>query len=223
MSAISTSTLRFLKDLKANNNKEWFLENKQRYEDARVEFTAFVDDLIRLIAKFDPAIAHHQAKDCVFRIYRDVRFSKDKSPYKAHLGAHITSAESRSEIHTRAGYYLHIEPGATILAGGAYLPEGPWLKAIRQEIDYNAAGFQKLIGSKSFREYFREVQGEKLKTTPKGYDAGHPQIEWLRHKSFLAVHDCADKQVTSADFLQHCGKVYKALKPFDDFLNEAKG
>ena len=111
MSTITKKTFQFLKELKQNNNREWFLENKSRYEEAKKEFETFIDALIAEISKFDRSISHHTAKDCVFRIYRDVRFSKDKSPYKTHLGAHITSAAKKSEIHSRAGYYIHIGPG----------------------------------------------------------------------------------------------------------------
>ena len=219
MEKISKSTFQFLKDLKANNDRDWFKSNKKRYEEAKQEFEVFIDALIREIAKFDPSISHFTAKECVFRIYRDVRFSKDKSPYKTHFGAHITSAPQKSEIHTRAGYYIHIEPDATILAGGAYLPEGTWLKAIRQEIDYNADSLKKILNSKDFKETFGELQGEKLKTSPRDYPKDHPEIELLKQKSFLAVHNCKDKEVLDKEFLMHCGKVFKTLYPFDQFLN----
>lgn len=219
MTAISVATFEFLRDLKSNNNREWFTENKKRYEAAKEEFELFVDALIAKIATFDPSISHHKAKNCVFRIYRDVRFSKDKSPYKTHFGAHITAAPTKSEIHTRAGYYLHLEPGASMLAGGAYLPEAGWLKKIRQEIDYNGAEFRSILNGKDFRKFFGEIEGEKLKTTPKGYEAGHPEIELLKHKSFLAAHRPGDSEVLAAGFLEHCGKVFKALHPFDEFLN----
>ncbi len=222
MAAISKSSFQFLKELKANNNREWFTENKPRYEIAKVEFEAFIEDLIARITAFDPAIGHHKAKDCVFRIYRDVRFSKDKSPYKTHFGAHVTSAAKRSEIHTRAGYYIHLEPGASMLAGGAYLPEKEWLKSIRQEIDYNGTELHKILDAKDFKDVFGQIEGEKLKTTPKGYAAEHPEIELLKQKSFLASHQLSDSQVTSSDFLDHAARVFKVLYPFDEFLNRSK-
>jgi uncharacterized protein (TIGR02453 family) len=221
MSKISQSTLQFLTDLKSNNDRDWFTANKPRYEAANKEFHQFVDALIVEIQKFDPTLVHYTAKDCVFRIYRDVRFSKDKSPYKTHFGAHVTAAPKKSEIHTKAGYYLHLEPGETMLVGGAYMPEANWLKAIRQEIAYNTAEFNAIVNDKEFKEIFGEMEGEKLKTTPKGYEADHPAIELLKHKSFLMTHKCPDKQVLSEDFLQHCTKVFKALYPFDQFLNRA--
>lgn len=217
--SLSKNTFRFLADLKKNNTRDWFNDNKKKYEEAKAEFEIFIDALIEKIAAFDPGIGHHKAKDCVFRIYRDVRFSKDKSPYKTHFGAHITSAKSKSEIHTRAGYYIHLEPGATMLAGGAYLPEAGWLKNIRQEIDYNGAELRKIMEGNDFKTYFGEIEGEKLKTTPKGYSADHPEIELLKQKSFLATHQVDDIQALAPDFLDHSTRVFKALFPFDQFLN----
>ena len=221
MSKITRPTFQFLTDLKANNDRDWFAANKPRYEIANKEFHQFVDALILEIQKFDPAVSHYTAKDCVFRIYRDVRFAKDKSPYKTHFGAHVTAAAKKSEIHTRAGYYLHLEPGETMLAGGAYMPESNWLKAIRQEIAYNTAEFNSILNSKEYKQYFGEMDGERLKTTPKGYEADHPAIGLLKHKSFLSTHKCTDEQVLADGFLKHCAAVFKALHPFDMFLNRA--
>jgi len=221
MTTISKNTFQFLNELKQNNNRDWFLENKPRYEEAKKEFEVFIDALIAEISKFDGSIGHHTAKECIFRIYRDVRFSKDKSPYKTHMGAHITSAAKKSEIHSRAGYYIHIGPGESMLAGGAYLPQGPWIKSIRQEIAYNADDFRKIINSKKFKEHFGEIEGEKLKKAPKGYEPDHPEIELLKYKSFLASNKVSDKDVISKDFLKHSADVFKTLHPFDDFLNRA--
>ena len=221
MQNISKTTLQFLKDLKSNNNRDWFLANKPRYETAKNEFEEFVDNLLIQIAAFDPGIGHHSAKDCVFRIYRDVRFSKDKSPYKTHLGAHITAAAKKSEIHSRAGYYIHIGPGESMLAGGAYMPQGPWLKGIRNELAHNADGFRKIINDGNFKKYFGTIEGEKLKTAPRDFPKDHPEIELLKYKSFLAKHDCKDTDVTSPNFLKHATATFKALYPFDQFLNEA--
>jgi uncharacterized protein (TIGR02453 family) len=221
MSKINSSTFQFLKELKENNDRDWFNANKPRYQEARQNFIDFVGELLLQIAEFDPSISHHEAKNCVFRIYRDVRFSKDKSPYKTNFGAHVTSAAKKSEIHSRAGYYIHLEPGGSFLAGGAYMPQGPWLKAIRQEIAYNADDLKKILNSKSFKQYFGAMEGEKLKTSPRDYPKDHPEIELLRHKSFLATHHCDDPSVLSEDFVVHCGQVFKALHPFDAFLNRA--
>ncbi|MEQ8339330.1 MAG: DUF2461 domain-containing protein, partial [Cyclobacteriaceae bacterium] len=154
MQNITQPTYQFLKALKKNNDRDWFKDHKKDYEKAKKEFTDFIDALIIEVAKFDKDIAHFTARDTIFRIHRDVRFSKDKSPYKTHFGAHITSAPKKSEIHTRAGYYIHLEPGASMLAGGAYLPEGGWLKAIRQEIHYNADSLKKILNDPGFKKYF---------------------------------------------------------------------
>lgn len=218
---ISALTLKFMKQLKKNNNREWFLKNKTEYERSRKEFEEFVDALIKKIAVFDSTVSGKTAKDCVFRIYRDVRFSKDKSPYKTHLGAYITSAQSKSEVNSKAGYYIHIEPGAAFLAGGAYTPESPWLKAIRQEIDYNTAEFKKILGGATFKKYFGKMEGEKLVNAPKEYPKDHPEIELLKHKSFLAVHYLDDKVITSDKFLNHAVSVFRAMKPFNHFLNRS--
>ncbi len=221
MPGISKNTIQFLKEIKKNNNREWFARNKPRYEQSKAEFEIFIDALIAKIAEYDAGAANIKAKDCVFRIYRDIRFSKDKSPYKTHFGAHITSAAKKTEVHSRAGYYVHIGPGESMLAGGAYMPESNWLKAIRQEIHYNTDEFKKILNSKSFRQYFGEMEGEKLKTTPKDYPPDHPEIELLKHKSFLATHYLKDSDVAAADFLKHAARVFKALYPFDRFLNSA--
>jgi uncharacterized protein (TIGR02453 family) len=222
MAQISPATFSFLTELKSNNDREWFAVNKKRYEAAKVDFDVFVEALLREIVVFDPSISHFSAKECVFRIYRDVRFGKDKSPYKTHFGAHVTSAAKKSELHTKAGYYIHLEPGGVFLAGGAYMPEGPWLKAIRSEIHYNGTMFHAIIDNPDFRRYFGAIEGEKLKTTPKDYQADHPDIEILKHKSFVATHKCTDKVALSPDFVKHCAAAFKVLKPFDDFLNMAK-
>jgi uncharacterized protein (TIGR02453 family) len=219
---LSKSTLVFLKDIKANNNREWFTANKSKYEAAKTDFEKFIDTLIPKIAAFDKSVAHNTAKSCVYRIYRDVRFSKDKSPYKTHLGAYITSAVKKSEVHLSAGYYIHIEDGASILAGGAYLPPTDWLNAIRQEIDYNTAEFKKIINGKEFKKYFREIEGEKLSRPPKGYEATHPEIELLKLKSYLASHPLSNKQLLADDLLLHSTKVFKSLYLFNSFLNRAK-
>ncbi len=217
---IEKSTIQFLKDIAKNNDRDWFQDNKKKYEEAHQNFTEFIDELILSISSFDPSIGHHRAKDCVFRIYRDVRFSKNKDPYKTNFGAHITSAAKRSDIHSRAGYYIHLEPGKSMLAGGAYMPAKDWIKNIRSEIDHNAQELKAIVNNADFKKYFGELSGEKLKTAPRDYPKDHPEIELLRHKSFLAVHNMEDKKLDSPEFLGHCAQVYRALKPLDDFLNK---
>ena len=171
---LQQSTLDFLKKLKKNNNKEWFDKHKGEYESAKEDITAFVEKMITSIGAFDPSVKELQPKDCLFRIYRDVRFSKDKTPYKTHLGAYISGRGKKSH---GPGYYIHIQPGNTFLAGGLWVPPTPELNAVRQEIDYNLEEFESILKNKEFKKNFKEMeQGEKLKSLPKGYDKEHPAI-----------------------------------------------
>ncbi|MBS1771774.1 MAG: DUF2461 domain-containing protein [Bacteroidetes bacterium] len=219
MSGISKNTLQFLKDLAKNNNREWFAKNKGRYEEAKAEFEIFVTDLLKQIAKFDSKAANLDAKKCIFRIYRDTRFSKDKSPYKPNFGAYL--ADKATQVHDSAAYYIHIEPGKSFLAGGAYEPQAPWINKIRQEIDYNTKDFKKIINAASFKKNFGELSGEKLKTVPKGYAKDHPELSLLQYKSFLMMHQCDDKTVMAEDFTKYATGIYKTMKPLNDFLNMA--
>jgi len=220
---IEKPTLAFLKDLRKNNNRDWFKTNKPRYEEAKDNVEGFLDALIQKVAKWDPSIGHHTGKSVMFRIYRDVRFSKDKSPYKTHFGAHISGAEKKSDIHSRAGYYIHIGAGDSMIAGGAYMPQGPWIKNIRAAIDTNPAELKKILNKKAFKDTFGEIEGDKLKTAPKGYPKDHPEIELLRHKSFHVAHGCSDKEVLDIGFVNHAVKVCKTLYPFDEWLNACHG
>lgn len=217
---IPSNVLEFLSDLKYNNNREWFNENKPRYQQAKADFEQFVDALIERISGFDPSIINLRAKDCIFRIYRDTRFSKNKSPYKFHFGANITSAPKKSEIHNRAGYYIHIEPeGKSMLGGGAYMPNSKWLKEIRASIDYDPKVLKGLINDKKFKAIFGQLDGEKLKTSPRDYPADHPDIELLRYKSLYGMHHCEDRAVEANGFLDHCADVFEAIYPLNKYLN----
>lgn len=213
-------TLSFLKTLKSNNNREWFEKNKERYLEAKEEHEQFLDKIIKGILKFDKKIsADLKAKDCVFRIYKDIRFSKDKTPYKTNFGASINPGGRKSLV---AGYYLHIEPGNSFIAGGVWMPEPALLNAIRQEIDYNPDNFFKVLKSASFKKYFKGLDEEdKLKSAPKGFDKDHPHIEILKNKHFIVSHPLSDKQVNdkSAETLILSG--FKAMYPFLEFLREA--
>lgn len=216
---IQKQTLQFLKDLSKNNNKEWFDKNRMIYEQAKNNFREFTEELISGISKFDPAIKHLEAKNCVFRINRDIRFSKDKTPYKNNLAATISPGGKKS---FSAGYYFHLEPGASILAGGMWQPEPVYLNAIRQEIDYNPEEFEKIMKAKAFKNYFGALSDEdKLKAVPKGYDKTHPQIELLKHRSFIVVHPLADKTILSPDFLKESMTVFKGMLPLNLFLRKA--
>src|SRR5690606_23598102 len=212
--------LTFLSKLKKNNHKEWFDKNKPTYLEIKSDFEELVGSMIVGLAKSDPSIKALEARHCVFRIYKDVRFSKDKTPYKSHIGAYLAPGGRKSEY---AGYYLHIEPGKSFLAGGVWMPQPEILKAIRQEIDYNSKAFLKVVKNPTFKKYFTDIQGEKLTRNPKEYPADHPQIGYLKFKSFNVVHELSDKKITSPDFVKQAIVIYKSMKPLNDFLNAAVG
>lgn len=208
----------FLTELKENNNKEWFAANKKRYEACRAVFTEVVDQLIEQLYQKDESFEDVSAKECIFRIYRDVRFSKDKTPYKTSFSACIAPGGRKS---TQAIRYFHLEPGNTILAGGIYQPDAVRLKKIRQEIDYNADGLKSILEDKHFKEYFDGMNGDKLKRPPKGYDAGHPDIELLKFKSYTVFHNMDDAMVLSGDFMTETAKIFDRITTFNAYLNQA--
>lgn len=207
--------LEFLSTLKKNNTKEWFDANRAEYEQLRNMWLDFVLEQITHVAKFDPQIGQLDPKKCIFRINRDVRFSKNKDPYKVNFGMSLSKTGKRDEF---CGYYLHIEPGKSFIAGGVYMPMPDKLAAIRQEIDYNADLFRSIIGHKSFVQQFGKLDGEQLTRPPKGYDAGNPAIEWLKYKSFIGTRYLTDKQVKEVGFSKEIHTAFKALKPLNDFL-----
>lgn len=212
--------LHFLRAIKSNNNKDWFDKNKEQYLEAKAEYEILIDSLIKGIHKFDKKIASDlKGKDCTFRIYKDVRFSKDKTPYKSNFGASINPGGKKSLV---AGYYLHIEPGASFLAGGVYMPEPEMLNAIRQEIDYNSAAFLKILKSASFKKYFKGLDEEgKLKTAPKGFEKDHPQVEILKNKHFVVSYKISDKMLEDKSLESLVLNGFKAMYPFLEYLREA--
>ncbi|EAY28599.1 DUF2461 domain-containing protein [Microscilla marina] len=211
--------LRFLADLAQNNTREWMQDNKKVYQQAKKDFEEFTSEVIEEIATFDPNITGLTAKDCLFRLHRDVRFSKDKSPYKLNFGASITKGGRKSHW---AGYYLQIQPGGeSFMAGGCYMPASENLAKIRQEIDYNAEEFRKLLAADGFKKYFGTLSGEQVKTSPKGYKKDNPNIDLLRHKSFTMWHKVTDKQVLSKNYKTLIVHAFEAMKPVNDFLNTA--
>jgi uncharacterized protein (TIGR02453 family) len=218
METIKKSTLDFLTAIKCNNNRDWFIANRPLYLSAKENFESFVQEVIDRIVLFDPIIKGLEAKSCVFRINRDIRFSNDKSPYKSHFGAFIVRGGKKNG-DKYAGYYFHIEPGASIMAGGAYTPPAPWLSAIREKISDSPEEFLKITGEKNFIKYFKSIDGEKLKTAPKGYPKDHPHIELLKYKSYLVVNEAPDKLVLSKDYMDHVVNVFKTMKPLNDYLN----
>lgn len=209
----------FLKKLAKNNNKAWFDANRPSYVEAKTAFEGFVTSLISAYGKHDPSIAHLTAKECMFRINRDVRFSKDKSPYKTNLGASISSGGKKSPF---AGYYVHIEPGASFAGGGMWMPMPEQLAKVRQEIDYNVDEFLALIKSPAFKKQYQQLyKGDdvSLSRVPKGYDADNPAAEYLKLKSFIAMRMISDEEIASGDLEKICGNAFKALKPLVEFIN----
>jgi uncharacterized protein (TIGR02453 family) len=218
MEQIKKSTLDFLKTFKSNNNRDWFIKNRSLYSEAKDNFESFVQEIINKIIDFEPIMKGLEVKSCVYRINRDVRFSNDKSPYKTHFGAFIVKGGKKNGDKF-AGYYFHIEPGKSIIAGGAYMPPTPWLSAIREMIDEKPEEFIKIISTKDFIKYFGKLDGDKLKKAPKGYPSDHPHIDLLRFKSYLVVNEVTDEVVLSQKYFDHVMNVIKAMKPFNDFLN----
>ncbi len=218
MAQIKKSTLEFLNGLKFNNNRDWFQNNQVSYKDAKNNIEIFVQELINGIILFDPEIKGLEVKNCLFRINRDIRFSNDKSPYKTNFGAFIVKGGKKNGDKF-AGYYFHVEPGGSMIAGGAYVPPSPWLSAIREKISDESEEFIAILNNKSFRKYFGTIEGEKLKTAPKGYPSDHPQIELLKQKSFLALNNVPDEKVLSPDYFEFVVEGFRAMKPLNDFLN----
>lgn len=213
-------SIAFLKKLAKNNNRDWFEKNKAHYLEAKAEFELFIDELISGIRKFDKRIvADLKAKDCVFRIYKDVRFSNDKSPYKTNFGASINPGGRKSGL---PGYYFHVQPGELFLAGGIYRPFPEIVYAVRQEIDYEGKQLERILKSKEYCSYFNGLyQDDKLKTVPKGYDAEHKYLELLKLKSFIAIHEFSEKETASKTFEQQVMKGFKAAYPLNLYLQAA--
>jgi len=211
-------TLSFLAELEKNNVRDWFEANRKTYEHSKKDLAVLVQEVIDGLQKIDPEITGLIASKCMFRINRDVRFSANKNPYKNNMGAYMSKGGKKSVY---GGYYLHIQNNASFIAAGVWMPEAPILKSIRQELHYNHKNFRKIIDSKVFKTHFGQVEGDQLKTTPKGYEADHPAIDLLRHKSFVVTHKFSNKEVCSADFVKQCLDYYKTAAPFLKFVNDA--
>ena len=213
---IENTTLKFLKDVTKNNNREWFTENKEKYVTANENVVNFVESLIEKIAEFDEEIGKLDAKKSLFRIYRDTRFSKDKTPYKTNFGASLGMGKGNRV----SGYYLHIEPGKSFLAGGVYQPESSVLKEIRKEISMNGKDFLKILEQDDFRNNFRGLSVEnKLQKVPQGFEKDNPMAEYLKLKSFVVIHPISDADLTSENAVENFAKIYKSIKPLNDFLS----
>lgn len=213
---LKNSTLLFLKDLHKNNNREWFNENKDRYRAAYTNVADFVEVLIEEIGKFDEEILKIDAKKALFRIYRDVRFSKDKSPYKTNFGAGLGMGKG----NRISGYYLHIEPGKSFLAGGVYQPDTSVLKEIRKEISINSKEFLSILEQDEFRNNFRGLSVEqKLQRVPAGFEKDDPMAEFLKLKNFIVVHPVSNEALMKEDAAKNFAQIFKSIKPLNDFLS----
>ena len=218
---LQSSTIQFLKKLEKNNSKPWFDANRHLYESAKADFLSLTAAVLKETAKFDASIAHLQPKECVFRINRDVRFSKNKAPYKTNMGMSIARGGKKGIF---AGYYFHLEPGKSFVGGGLYMPIPDDLKKLRQEIDYNFADFQKIVQHKNFRAAFGDLDFDpelSLSRAPKGYEEDNPAIKYIKLKSFIATHTIADSALTDKTLVKTITQSFKALHPLLNFINGA--
>lgn len=218
---LKSSTLKFLKDLGTHNNKPWFEKHRPDFENAKNDFSAFVQLVIDKYGKKDPGIAHLKAKDCTFRINRDVRFSKDKSPYKSNMGAYFNQEGKKSNL---GGYYFHCEPGRSFVGGGLWMPMPAELAKIRQEIDYNLDDFKKIIEAKKFKSLYGDLSRSQeyvLSRVPKGYEADNPAAEYLKMKSYVATTPLKDSDLASKDLIKKVTQAFETLQPLVRFLNES--
>lgn len=216
------STIKFLKDLAKNNNKIWFDAHRDNYLAAKIDYENFVSELIKKVGVFDADLKELNAKDCTFRINRDIRFSKNKTPYKVNMGASLDKGGKKSIF---AGYYFHLEPGNKSFAGGGlWMPMSPELKKVRQEIDYNFDEFTTIINNKNFISHFKALDttdNVKLVNLPRGYEKTNPAAELLKLKSFIALKNISDAELVMPSLANKTSKAFEALKPFITFLNQA--
>lgn len=212
---IKKSTFIFLNDLSKHNNRDWFNKHKDRFLAEQENMLAFAGNLLGKMRGHDE-IENASAKKVLFRIYKDVRFSKDKSPYKTSWSGHFRRATKKK----RGGYYFHIEPGNSYMAGGFFSPDTDDLKRIRQDIERNYADWKKLLGNKKTKEFFGKLRGEQLITAPRGFEKDHPAVELLRHKSFVLRHNFTDKEVLSENFPVKLNQAFKNLRPFFDYMSD---
>lgn len=211
--------LDFLTTLKLNNNREWFQDNNKTYEKARGEAEKFYSELITEISAIDSTIAHVQVKDCMFRIFRDVRFSHDKSPYKTNFGAFITPGGRKSSL---PGYYFHFEPGESFLAAGVYQPEPDVLKLLRDEMYFRSADFRSILNDKPFGKYFASLDVfDKMKKPPKDYPADFKDIDLLKYRSYIVLHTFSDSDLAAEDLMKQILQMVRVLQPFMNFLSGA--
>ena len=219
---LQSSTVKFLRDLSKHNNKSWFDNNRDKYEDAKSDFESFIQEVIDKHGKKDETIRDLVAKKCTFRINRDIRFSKDKTPYKTNMGGSLDRGGKKSIY---AGYYVHLEPGGkSFVGGGLWMPMPPELKKVRQEIDYCLDEFRNIVEAKKFTAVYGGLYtGEdvSLKKVPQGFDANDPAAPYLKLKSWLAMKPMTDVEMTSADLTKKTTAAFETLQPLIYFINRA--
>lgn len=211
------SILSFLRSLRRHNDRVWFNRNKEKYLEIKGKIEILTDRLIAGVAEFDPDAARLSASDCLYRIYRDTRFSADKTPYKTHIGIYINPPYGKKS--ERSGYYLHIEPGNCLVAGGAWCPQGEILKAIRQDIYDNIEEYLEILSDPEFTRYYNGVGENLLKTAPKGFPKDWEYIDLLKPRDFTAYSPLSDDLLTSNEFVDEILSRMKAIKPLNDFFN----
>ena len=206
----------FLTELEKNNDREWFTENKAFYLEANEAVKSYVVDMIEGVSLFDEDIKGLEPKQCMFRIYRDVRFSKDKSPYKLNFGGFLVKNGRRSG---NAGYYLHLQNGECFIAGGIHMPPSPELKKIRKEVFYNVEEFKSIINKPKVLKHFKEISGEKLVRPPKDFPVDFPDVELLKYKSYGFLESITKEQCLAKDFFPLLMKRFELMKPMVKFIN----
>lgn len=211
MSGIDKKSITFLKNITKNNNREWFQKNKPKYEEAKADIQSFIDSLENEMNKHDLIEGHK-----LFRIYRDVRFSKDKTPYKTNFALSF----KRGTAKLRGGCYVQIEPNCAYVAGGFWNPNPADLKRIRQEIEMDDKPLRKIIGSAKFKNFFGSLEGVEVKTAPKGFDKNHAAIDLIRKKQFLVSRKIPISVVTSDKFVKEVNNTFKAMRPFFNYMSE---
>jgi uncharacterized protein (TIGR02453 family) len=217
---LDPKTLKFLSNLSNNNNKPWIDENRPQYLIAKENFELFISEIITLLGKKIPYLQETLAKSCTFRLNRDVRFSKNKDPYKTNMGASIKRGGKKSIY---SGFYIHIENNNCFVGGGIWMPEPIHLQKIRQEIDYNFSEFKKIVSSKTFTSAFKDglSNNDALKNVPKGYSPENPAADFLKRKHYVALHKISDKEILEKDAAKNIVKILFALNPLIEFLNQA--
>lgn len=210
--------LDFLKKLAQNNNKTWFDEHRSEYQAARKEWLNFVQQLLIELIELNPEFVHLEPHKCIYRINRDVRFGKDKTPYKKNFGAFFVPG---GKMSGRAGYYLHLEPGNCFLAGGMHCPDSTFVHQIRDTIANDRGTFRQIVEAKKFKADCGEILGPKLKRPPRGYDPEHPDLKYLKLKGYIVCINIPDKAYHQADFIPQTLKYFRTMQPLIDYLNAA--